>query len=123
MTPTRLTELRCPECQGSHWVLDSDYRGTDVFLFIPGEERDPEERDLKERGYEERDYECPACRYSGPSFSVLRQSPPEFVLQPHPMYPMSQSDFDKWVQVLKENFPDHPLLEDLGGEFRPYTGK
>jgi hypothetical protein len=39
------------------------------------------------------------------------------------MYPMSQSDFDEWVEVLMENFPDHPLLDDLGGEFRPYAGK
>ena len=106
MTPSRLTELRCPECQGSHWVLDSDYRGMDGGFVA----------------YEERDYECPACGCSGRSFSVRRQSPPEFVLQPHPMYPMSQSDFDEWVHILRTHFPNHPLLEDLGGKFRPYTG-
>ena len=106
MTPPRLNELRCPKCHGSHWELDSDYRGMDG-VFIP---------------YEERDYDCPACGYSGRSFSVLRQSPPEFLLQPHRMYPMSQRVFDEWAQILKENFPDPPLLHELGREFRPYTG-
>lgn len=30
------------------------------------------------------------------------------------MYPMSSDDFDQWVTVLRENFPDHPKLRDLG---------
>ena len=102
MTPPRLTELRCPQCKSGHWILDSDYRGMGgVFV-----------------AYEERDYPCPACGYSGHSFSVLQQSPPEFLLQPHPIYPMSRRDFDHWMQVLKENFPDHPH----GSELRPNTG-
>lgn len=74
-----------------------------------------------ERGYEKREYECPTCRYSGPGFQTLAKSPPEFLLQPHPMYPMTQADFDCWVSILRMHFPEHPLLTKLGKEFRPNT--
>jgi len=44
---------------------------------------------------------------------VLQKGPPQFFLQPHDLYPMSIGDFDYWVDVLKRNFPDHPILENL----------
>jgi hypothetical protein len=103
MTPPRLTELQCPQCRSNHWTLDSDYRGMDGEFVA----------------YRERTYSCPQCHYSGISFTVLQQSPPEFLLQPHPMYPMSERDFYYWLKILEHNFPDHPQLKEFGGEFRP----
>ena len=103
MTPSRLVELKCPNCSALHWTIDSDYRGTDgVYI-----------------DYRERKYGCSTCGYSETGYTVLRQSPPEFFLQPHPMYPMKQKDFDYWVNILNTHFPDHPLLNGLGKEFRP----
>src|SRR5215208_306169 len=28
MTPPRLVELRCPACKATHWIIDSDFRGS-----------------------------------------------------------------------------------------------
>jgi hypothetical protein len=42
----------------------------------------------------------------------LQKSPPEFFLQPHPLYPMTQEEFDRWHMLLKQHFPDHPKLKD-----------
>jgi hypothetical protein len=39
MTPPRMVELQCPVCQGQHWVIDSDFRGTSG-QDIPREERE-----------------------------------------------------------------------------------
>jgi hypothetical protein len=108
MTPPRLVELECPKCHAKHWVIDSDYRGSSLM-------------DEPEPTYQEREYECPNCRYSGAGYLVVTKAPPEFLLQPHPSYPMSQTDFDYWVSVLRQHFPDHPALKELGKEFRPYT--
>ena len=77
----------------------------------------------KELSYAERTYCCPSCRYSGPGYSVLTKSPPAFFLQPHPLYPMIREDFDYWVEVVRKNFPDHPMLEDLNKDWRPFEGK
>jgi hypothetical protein len=30
------------------------------------------------------------------------------------MYPMTVKEFDHWVAILRENFPDHPLLGEMG---------
>jgi len=35
------------------------------------------------------------------------------------MYPMSRGDFDYWVGVLRENFPDYPMLKDLHTTWYP----
>ena len=64
--------------------------------------------------YERRVYSCSHCRTTGADWKLIRQSPPEFFLQPHEMYPMSQSEFDRWVAILREHFPDHPSLHDQG---------
>jgi len=104
-TPPRLVELECPKCQATHWEIDHDYRGMDGYY----------------EPYEKRVYECPNCRHSGTGYHVLEKSPPEFFLQPHPMYPMSQADFDFWVSVLRKHFPDHPMLQKLGSGFKPNT--
>ena len=106
MTPPRLTELRCPCCAGTHWVIDSDFRGMDAELEEP---------------YERRAYACPRCSHRGASYQVVQQSPPAFLLQPHPLYPMSESEFAYWVGILREHFPDHPSLRRLGSDFVPYT--
>ena len=98
MTPPRLTELQCPDCQQVSWVIDSDYRGTDGVM-LP---------------YGERSYICARCRHNGPGWKVLQQSPPEFLLQPHDLYPMTREAFDYWVDILATHFPDHPALNRLG---------
>lgn len=105
MTPPRLTQLRCPACAAAHWTIDSDFGG------IYGVFDD----------YLEREYRCPACGYAGAGHAVLQQSPPEFLLQPHPMYPMRRKEFDHWAEVLRTHFPGHPLMPKLGNEFRPNT--
>jgi NAD(P)H-flavin reductase len=37
------------------------------------------------------------------------------------LYPMTKADFDHWVEVLQENFPDHPRLKELNKRFFPCT--
>ena len=46
---------------------------------------------------------------------------PAFLLQPHDLHPMSQVEFDKWVAILRANFPDHRRLAGLGHNFFPCT--
>ena len=105
MTPPRLVQLKCPNCATTNWTIECDYRG------IGGTDVD----------YPERDYKCPTCGYAEAGYIVVQQSPPEFLLQPHPMYPMSQKDFDYWAEILQTNFPDHPMVQQLGKEFKPNT--
>jgi hypothetical protein len=104
-TPLRLVSLKCPRCGADHWELDSDFRG----------EEDPDE----EQPYGERTYRCPACRTNGSGYTVGQKSPPEFFLQPHRMYPMSIEEFNHWVAVFREHFPDHPMLKRLGTGWLP----
>jgi hypothetical protein len=108
-TPSRLVELRCPHCTSSHWEIDNDYRGAGLLGGV-------------ELSYQERKYRCPHCKKTGPGYEVLQKSPPEFFLQPHPMYPMSETDFDHWVEVLRQNCPDHPRLEDVYKTWYPGYG-
>jgi hypothetical protein len=49
----------------------------------------------------------------------MQQSPHEFLLQPHDMYPMTHADFNHWVAILRADFPDHPCLAELGRGFVP----
>ncbi len=106
MTPRRLTEITCPECHRTKWIIDSDYRGANLAGGI-------------ELGYSERHYSCADCGIEGTGWSVGQQSPPEFLLQPHNMYPMTQSDFDHWVTILRANFPNDWRLAELGRSFFP----
>jgi len=108
-TPARLVQLECPRCAASHWVIDSDYRGAEL-LGRP------------ELSYRQRTYTCSSCHQTGEGHRVLSQSPPEFFLQPHRLYPMTADDFDYWVGVLQEHFPDHPMLAQLNREWRPGPG-
>ena len=108
-TPGRLVELRCPECQESHWEIDCDYRGAALFGGI-------------ELSYPERSYFCPRCQTTRLGYAVLQKSPPEFFLQPHHMYPMTEADFDHWVRVLRENFPTHKMLSKINQTWYPYSG-
>jgi hypothetical protein len=101
-TPPRLTEIECP-CGKVFWTIDHDYRGMDgVYV-----------------AYSDRRYVCDDCGYEGPGWTLLRQSPSEFLLQPHNMYPMRKKDFDYWVDILKSHFPDHPCVRRLGVTFAP----
>jgi hypothetical protein len=108
MTPARLVKLQCPQCQQPHWEIDHDFRGSP----LAGQE---------ELGYSERVYACPACEANTAGWEVKEASPPEFLLQPHDMYPMTQSEFDYWVEILETHFPDHPRLAELGRKFYPCT--
>jgi hypothetical protein len=103
MTPGRLTELQCPNCRRATWVIDSDFRGIDGVM-LP---------------YDKRRYACPHCRHDGSGWILERQSPPEFLLQPHDLYPMTRTAFDYWVRILRARFPDHPHLARLGTTFVP----
>lgn len=105
MTPPILVQLKCPKCAATHWTIDHDYRDIDG-IYID---------------YSERDYQCFGCGYSGTGYNDLQKSPSSFFLQPHPMYPMKQKDFDYWADILKSNVPDHPSIEGLGKDFRPNT--
>jgi hypothetical protein len=106
-TPPRLTELKCPQCSEVHWEIDHDYRG------MCGEEEP----------YESRVYGCPHCLARLPGFEVLRQSPPEFLLQPHDLYPMTRKEFNYWLEILKAEFPDHPMSSESSRKFYPRSPK
>jgi len=71
--------------------------------------------------YAERTYGCRHCDNRSIGWKLIQQSPPAFFLQPHEMYPMTQAEFDRWVVILKANFPNHPRLSDLGKKFFPRT--
>jgi hypothetical protein len=106
-TPARMVELRCPICQEVHWEIDCDYRGADM---IPGGIELP---------YPKRRYFCLHCKRTESGYAVLQKSPPEFFLQPHQLYPMNTIDFDYWLKVLQQNFPDHPMLADVHKTWYP----
>jgi len=104
MTPPRLTEVSCPICKQTSWFIDSDYRGMDDPM-VP---------------YDQRVYPCSRCSNTGRGWTLIQQSPPVFLLQPHSS-PMTRADFDYWVAILQANFPDHPRLAELGRRFVPNT--
>ena len=39
------------------------------------------------------------------------------MLQPHDLYPMTNRDFDHWVEILRTHFPDNLRLRRLGKTF------
>jgi len=51
---------------------------------------------------------------------VKQQSAPDFLLQPHQLYPMTQEEFDHWLGILRTHFPRHRLLASAGTTFRPF---
>ena len=94
-----LVQLQCPECSAQFWVIDYDYIGP----LTP-----------------ERVYTCTSCGRVGVGHAVIQIAPPQFLLQPHDHFPMTLQEFEHWVAILRENFPDHPLLQD-GRSFVPCT--
>jgi len=105
MTPARLNEVVCPGCAHASWFIHSD-RGGGWGTRLP---------------FELPEYRCGKCGKSGIGWTIIQQSPPQFFLQPHSMYRMSQIEFDHWAAILKANFPEHPLTAELGKTFVPYT--
>jgi len=105
VTPPRLSEVECPNCRALAWIIDSDYRGIDG-VKLP---------------YSEREYSCRGCRRSGAGWTLKQQSPPEFLLQPHDLYPMTREAFAFWVGILRAEYTDHPRLAELGKSFYPRT--
>jgi len=104
VTPPRMSELRCPACSATHWVIDSDFR------FTTGEDQP----------YEARPYRCPECGQLQIGCEVLLQAPPEFFMQPDNMYPMSLEEFGRWLRVFVEHFPeDTDRLKRLGLDWYP----
>ena len=100
-TPPRMVEVECPNCKHSHWEIDCDYRGSE----LAGE---------RELSYDDRTYDCPACSGATTGYRVLRKSPPDFFLQPHPMYPMATQDFANWLSVFRTVFPSDERLNSVG---------
>jgi hypothetical protein len=103
MTPPRLNEVQCPGCQRTSWVIDSDDQGMDD-IHLP---------------YDQRSYACPHCGKNGRGWTLLQQSPIAFLLQPSDRDPMTQAEFDHWVNILRTNFPDASILTGLGTTFFP----
>jgi hypothetical protein len=100
-TPPRMVELECPRCQHHHWEIDCDFRGSELL-------------GQQELSYEERTYKCPACSEASTGYHVLQRSPPEFFLQPHPMYRMTTRDFARWLAVFRAQFPSDDRLRSVG---------
>jgi hypothetical protein len=86
-------------------VIDSDFRGTS-----------PSSLDS---AYEKRTYTCRHCKWTGIGHLLQEQSPPELFLQPHPMYPMKSEEFERWLAVLRENFPDDPMVANVSTSLHP----
>src|SRR5579862_4498265 len=105
-----MVELLCPSCSSLHWGMDCDYRGAELI-------------GQKELSYRERTYFCPHCQSSRKGYVVLQKSPPEFFLQPHELYPMNRVYFSYWVKMLRRNFPDDPMLAELGKTWYPSGGR
>jgi hypothetical protein len=99
-TPARLVRLKCPNCAASHWVIDCDFPGEGTpWLDLP---------------YEKRTYPCPHCCRDSAGHQVKEKSPPEFFVQPHELYPIAPQEFEKWLAILREHFPDNSMLADVG---------
>lgn len=69
-TPARLVKLKCPRCTASHWVVDNDFRGSNLL-------------GQRELDYDERAYECPQCGECGPGFQVQKKTPVALTLHAH----------------------------------------
>lgn len=100
-TPVRMVELECPNCHGIHWVMDNDFRGSSLM-------------GRPEISYPGRTYQCPACQTASVGYRVLRGSPPGFFLQPHGLYPMTTTDFARWLAIFRTHFPSNDRLKSVG---------
>jgi RNA polymerase sigma factor (sigma-70 family) len=69
--------------------------------------------------YEERRYRCPTCLTGRVGYAIVRKSPCHFFSQPHHLYPMRKREFDRWVKVLRANFPTDPYLGGLDVDWYP----
>jgi hypothetical protein len=87
-------------------MIDCDYRGA----ALVGEVELP---------YPQREYSCPACARRHTGWRIIQASPPEFLLQPHPMYPMTRKTFNYWAGILRRELPDHPSVPEIGKTFVP----
>ncbi len=105
-SPITMVQVRCPICGQASWVMDSLVRGSEM----SGE---------PEQTFPERTYTCRECSYEGTGFLLLQAAPSTFLVQPHELYPMGRKAFRHWLEILKEQFPNHPRLEDVGREFQP----
>jgi hypothetical protein len=94
MTPPRLVELKCPQCETAQWIIACDYG---MIL----------EEDID---YPERNYQCFQCGYSQAGYTVLQKSPPAFLLKYKP--PLRPADFGYWDYILKTNFPNYPDVKN-----------
>jgi hypothetical protein len=104
-----MVELECPRCRHHHWEIDHDFRGS-------------ERLGQRELSYEERTYECPACEEASTGYRVFQRSPPEFFLQPHPMYPMTTRKFARWLAIFRAQFPTDERLRSVGVSWYPGKG-
>jgi hypothetical protein len=106
-TPARLVVLACPRCRATACIFHNDYGG------MPGQ-------DYRLEIGDQAGGPCSKCGCEA-GLRVKQQAPPEFFLQPHDLYPMTQQEFDYWVGVLREHLPDHPKLKALGTTW--YAGR
>lgn len=99
-------QLKCPVCGEPVWVLDrflrEHARGRRPIVIIP-----------------ERIQTCSNCEYEGAGFCFLASAPFAFLLQPCSAMPMGRKAFRYWLEILKENFPDHPRLQGDASGFYP----
>jgi hypothetical protein len=104
-----MVELECPRHRHHQWVIDHDVRGSELL-------------GQRELSYQERTYECAACGEASTGYRVLQQSPPEFFLQPHALYPMTTREFARWLAVFRAQFPTHERLKSVGVSWYPGKG-
>jgi hypothetical protein len=86
-TPARFTELKCYACDASHWVLVPDYGMDGSFV-----------------GGDSGTYVCPSCSHKGTDFTVLRQSPPQAILNMHSAF--GRLLYWRWARIARKHFPD-----------------
>jgi hypothetical protein len=106
MTPARMLGLECPSCHATEWTWHNDHTG------LPGGDQrlNPGERFGR----------CARC---GSDMIVREQSPVHFFFQPDANHPMDAAEFAYWVAILKQQFPDHLKLKQLGTTWYPgYPG-
>jgi len=105
-SPVTMVQVRCPICAQPSWVLDSLVRNAP-------------DSGQPELTFPERIFTCRECSYEGIGFHLMQAAPSTFLGQPHELYPMGRKAFRHWLEILKEQFPNHPRLEEAGRDFQP----